>query len=175
MKLKINEDENTYEKFKDKYILFDRGNETEFDNYEEAVEAYKSLNSKYKFLYQPDKRYFFVTLSSTGKYVGHDHLYHRTTKKCDAIFIANNINQIARFLNKVSWRYGSGYSKYRIYDGHYGSSPVCSDTDWSRFESGVRRAYLETTYLLDRDFGALDVNAPINVSSIPFAAYWFKI
>lgn len=59
MKLRINEDENTYEKFKDKYILFNRGNETEFDNYEEAVEAYKSLNSKYKFLYQPDKRYFF--------------------------------------------------------------------------------------------------------------------
>ena len=59
---------------------------SEFDNYEDAVAAYKSLNVRKKFLYQPDKRYFAVTLSSTGF-----EYYKRVTMKAKGLFIAKMI------------------------------------------------------------------------------------
>ncbi len=174
MRLMIEENDTALSK--DKYILYARNNgpvtTEQFDDYDEAVRAYKSCRGA-KFLYQPDKRYFLLTLSSTGFEYG-----RRKTVKAHGLFIAKNINQIRKFLtNDVDWRvsggYSSDYSKFRIYTGGYGDDPICSDTDFERFNYYVcRELYSLFSYSdLEKDFGALDVNSPpsnLNRRELPF-------
>lgn len=162
MKLMIKEDENRLPD-KSKYILYTRNSVSEFDNYEDAVDAYKSFRGE-RFLYQPDKRYFFVTLSSTGYESG-----RKTTAKIHVIFIAKNLNQIKKFLaNDVDWHYPGwnplDYSKYRVYTGGYGTNPICSDTDWERFNQKVIDYLRDILYphALEKDFGVIDVSSPPN-------------
>jgi hypothetical protein len=178
MKLTIREDSdivNFDDNANDNYILFygyGGKNKSYFENYEDAVNAYKSCRDAYKFLYQPDKTYYLVTLSSSGFYVGHDHGYHKETLKCSALFIAKNMNQLRKFLESMKNWSRREYSKYRIYTGHYGCSPVCSKTDWRKFESELQSRYLrdKVSYRLERGFGALDISTAdyYETSSIPF-------
>lgn len=175
MRLMIKEDD-SHIPDKSKYILYTRDSVSEFDNYEDAVDAYKSFHGE-KFLYQPDKRYFAVTISSTGFESG-----RKTTSKVHVIFIAKNLNQIKKFLlNDVDWHYPGynplDYSKYRVYIGGYGSKPVCSDIDWEGFNNEIR-GYLQGILYpryLEKDFGVIDVSSPPSgiqgASDMPFK-YW---
>ena len=160
MRLRINENENNTPS-KDKYILYHRGSvPEEFDDYQEAVKAYDSCRNETRFLYQPDKRYFIVTLSASG-YESYRHTPRRTTAKATGVFIAKNINQIKKFLaNYANWRFDNSpdATKYRIYIGGYGMNPVCSDTEWERFNMECRRGF-DYWYSYDTDFGAVDVNS----------------
>lgn len=156
----------------DEYILYYKDGadvSTEvFDNYEDAVNAYKQLKSYKKFLYQPDKRYFLLTLASTGFNYG-----KRCTVKTTGLFIAKNINQIRKFLDDVDWRvyggYDKDYSKFRIYTGGYGMNPVCSE-DWEKFDDQISRHLTDLdSYNLEKWFGALDISDPsARTRDIPF-------
>ena len=166
----IRENENSTP-YKDNYILYSGNDITEFSSYEDAVSAYRSCSGA-KFLYQPDKRYFFVTLSSTGYNYG-----KRDTVKAYGLFIAKNVNQIKRFLaTDVDWRvfggYRAQYSKFRVYSGGYGSEPICSDTDFDKFNYYVNRniRIIDPSYYLEKDFGAVSVTStPSGIErDIPF-------
>ena len=175
MRLMIKEDD-SHIPDKSKYILYTIDSVSEFDNYEDAVDAYKSFHGE-KFLYQPDKRYFAVTISSTGFESG-----RKTTSKVHVIFIAKNLNQIKKFLlNDVDWHYPGynplDYSKYRVYIGGYGSKPVCSDIDWEGFNNEIRGYLQGISYprYLEKDFGVIDVSSPPSeiqgANHMPFK-YW---
>lgn len=175
MKLTICESNDLSTPNNNKYILYFNKDTQEFNNYDDAVRAYNNCNGCAKFLYQPDKRYFLITLSSTGFNYG-----KRNTVKAYGLFIAKNINQIRKFLaNDVKWQvfggYRSEYSKFRIYTGGYGSAPVCSDTDWEKFNFMVKRELTSfgKSYDLKKDFGALDVNSASNdiLMHIPFETF----
>lgn len=175
MKLMIEEIENSMISGNEYILYYHDGPDVSteaFDNYEDAVSAYKQLKgSVRKFLYQPDKRYFLLTLASTGFNYG-----KRCTVKATGLFIAKNINQIRKFLDEVDWRvfggYRSDYSKFRIYKGGYGMKPVCS-TDWDEFDDEIRRhLYDLKPYNFDKWFGALDISDPsARTSDIPFETY----
>ena len=158
----IKEDENRLPD-KSKYILYTRNSVSEFDNYEDAVAAYKSFHGE-RFLYQPDKRYFAVTLSSTGY-----NNYKKTTSKIHIIFIAKNLNRIKKFLaNDVYWHcscsswHPEDCSLYRVYTGGYGTDPICSDTDWFGFNQEAHKylRYIDYPQYLEKDFGVIDVSSP---------------
>ena len=154
----------------DKYILYTPKARAEYDTFEEALKAYNNCSESHKFLYQPDKTYFLGTLSSTGYKVGHDHKYHKDIAKCYGLFIADNPNQISRFLTKVDWHHqGSSRnsSKARLYgNGPYGSLYSSNSNDgqygWDYFDSAIQRNYLAGDNIcyfhkLSDDFGAIDV------------------
>lgn len=150
---------------KDKYALYFVNNgvaKLDFVHFDEAKEAYKNCNSQIKFLYQPDKTYFIATLSSTGYKVGFDHLYHKDTAKCTGLFIAENKNQIAKFLNKVNWHHqgASESSKARLY-GNKGYGFLYKD-DSDEFEYHLTQYYLSSfniqfSSMIESGFGAIDI------------------
>ena len=169
----------------DKYILYTRNNKTEYDTFEEAKKAYEKCPELYKFLYQPDKVYFLGTISSTGKKVGHDHKLHRTVAKCYGLFMAENKNQIKRYLEKAAWyrqgadTYYSEPSKARLYgNGPYGSLYQNNDnqwTGWEHFEHDLQFWYLQESNIsyphrLDDTYGAIDVSKPV-IRDNPYRLY----
>ena len=148
------------------YTLYVNGEEKrEYPSFEEAKKAYDECGYIEKFLYQPDKTYFVGTLSSTGSIIGHDHMYHRDTAKCTGLFLADNKNQIAKFLEKANWHHGgssSRSSKARLYGNKGYGCLYNSKDDFNAFEYTVLHDYLNQyninySFKLDDSFGAIDV------------------
>ena len=143
----------------DKYILYfeSKGKieKIKYDSFNEAKESYEKCGSLIRFLYQPNKTYFIGTLSSTGYKVGHDHLYHKDTAKCTGLFIAENKNQIMKFLDKINWHHqGAGKSsKARLYGNKGYGFLVKNDND--NFED----------YLIDDYLNSFNINYPSMVES----------
>ena len=151
-----------------KFILYTANTKTVFDSFEEAREAYKSCSENPRFLYQPDKIYFLGTLSSTGYEVGHDHMYHKSVAKCEALFEAKNKNQIKVFLkNNARWHHqGSATrsTKARLYgNGPYGYLYQSNiEDDWLSFEFVLQHYYLSPTNIqaffeIEDSYGAIDI------------------
>ena len=154
----------------DKYILYTPDTKTEYDSFEEAKQSYNDCKENLKFLYQPDKVYFLGTISSSGLYIGHDHMYHKTTGKCYGLFIADNKNQIKAFLNKALWKHqgaSAHITNARLYgNGPYGSLYQSNSDDirtgWDAFDNSIQQDYLSNGNItfpswLQEGFGAIDV------------------
>ena len=150
-----------------KYILYTANTKTVFDSFEEAKEAYKNCSEEPRFLYQPDKIYFLGTLSSTGYEIGHDHMYHKSVAKCEALFEAKNKNQIKVFLENACWHHqgsSSRSTKARLYGkGPYGCLYQSNvDEDWPSFEYVLQREYLSPSNIkaffeIEDSYGAIDI------------------
>lgn len=152
---------------KNKYILYmvsesSDVKQSEYDCFEDAKIAYENCGSHLRFLYQPNKTYFIGTLSSTGYKIGHDHQYHKDTAKCTGLFIAENKNQIKKFLDKANWHHGNAFksSKARLYGNRGYGSLYRNDEDG--FEYELIQNYLSSfninySFMLDSGFGAVDI------------------
>ena len=148
------------------YKLYINGEKRgEYPTFEEAKKAYDECGYVVKFLYEPDKTYFVATLSSTGSIIGHDHMYHRNTAKCTGLFVAENKNQIAKFLEKANWHHGGSSSrstKARLY-GNRGYGRLFNSKDnFEDFECMLLHDYLDNCNInyfskLNESLGAIDV------------------
>ena len=178
MKLRINEDEvnatitiDDPSVTNDKFILFTKNKNDRrkplayvYDSFEEAKEAYDNCKIPEKFLYQPNKTYILCMLSASAMKTQHDHSFRRETVRGWGLFVANNRNQINKFLLDSDWTWGTGYDKGRIRictQKWFKDNFYCSRTDWKYFKDELYNHFMNDAifyrYDDETDFGAIDV------------------